>query len=68
MARKRFKDKDVLNLLRQIEIGLSSGAEVPGAYRKAGISSATYYAWRKKYGGMGKSQLQEQRALEKINT
>lgn len=45
MARKRFKDEDILNLLRQIDIELSSGHDVSSACRKAGISSATYYAW-----------------------
>ena len=67
MARKRFKDEDILNLLRQIEVELSSGSDVASACRKAGVSSATYYAWRKQYGGMGKSQLQEKKALEKEN-
>lgn len=67
MARKRFNDEDVLNLLRQIEVDLSSGSDVAGACRKAGISDATYYTWRKKFGGMAKSQLQEKKALEKEN-
>ncbi len=38
------------------------------ACRSAGISDATYYTWRKKYGGMGKSQLQELKGLEKENS
>jgi len=67
MARKRFKDEDVLNLLRQIEVDLSGGSDVVSACRKAGISDATYYTWRKKFGGMEKSQLQEKKALEKEN-
>lgn len=67
MARKRFSDEDVLGLLRQIELELSSGADVPTACRNAGVSSATYYTWRKRYGGMGKSQLREMKDLEKEN-
>ena len=35
--------------------------------RTAGISEATYYKWRKLYGGMGKSQLRELKAMEKEN-
>ena len=58
MARKRYTDEDVLNLLRQIELSLASGSSVETACRSAGISDATYYNWRKRYGGMGKSQLQ----------
>ena len=67
MARKRFSDEDILNLLRQIELALSSGSDVTTACREAGISDATYYSWRKRYGGMAKSQLQELKSLEKEN-
>ena len=55
MARKRHSDEDILRILREIEVHLSSGQDVPGACRSAGISDATYYKWRKKFGGMGKS-------------
>lgn len=68
MARKRFSDEDVLNLLRQIELSLASGKDVASACRSAGVSDATYYNWRKRYGGMGKSQLVELKSLEKENT
>ena len=47
MARKRFSDEDILNLLRQIELALSSGSDVQSACRAVGISDATYYSWRK---------------------
>ncbi len=67
MARKRFSEEDILNLLRQIELSLDSGSDVATACRTAGVSDATYYAWRKKYGGMGKSQLREMKELEKQN-
>ena len=55
MARKRFSDEDVIRLLRQIEVELASGATVATACRSAGVSDATYYGWRKKFGGMGPS-------------
>ena len=64
MARKRYSDEDVLNLLRQIELSLASGSSIETACRSAGISDATYYNWRKRYGG----QLQELKGLEKENT
>jgi putative transposase len=67
MARKRYSDEDILNLLRQIELDLNAGNDVGSACRKAGISDATYYTWRKRYGGMAKSQLQEFKVLEKEN-
>jgi len=68
MARKRYSDGDVLNLPRQIELGLASGSSIKTACRSAGISDATHYNWRKRYGGMGKSQLHEHKGLEKENT
>ena len=57
-----------MNFLRQIELSLASGSSVEMACRSAGIGDATYYTWRKKYGGMGKSQLQELKGLEKENS
>lgn len=57
MGRKRFNEEQILDILRQIELSLASGSDVSGACRSARVSEATYYAWRKKYGGMGKSQL-----------
>jgi len=68
MARKRYSDEDVLKLLREIELKLSGGSDVSSACRSVGISDATYYNWRKRFGGMGKSQLSELCSLEKENT
>jgi putative transposase len=68
MARKRHSDEDILKLLREIEVKLSNGSDVASACRGVGISEATYYNWRKRFGGMGRSQLSEMRSLEKENT
>jgi putative transposase len=67
MARKRYSDEDCLKILRQVEVELAGGSDVPAACRSAGISDATYYTWRKKFGSMGRSQLTELKALEKEN-
>ena len=67
MARKRHSDEEALKLLREIEVHLASGMDVPSACRQSGISDATYYTWRKKFGGMGRPQLAELKALEKEN-
>ena len=42
-----------MKLLREIEVHVHSGMDVVSACRKAGVSDKTYYAWRKKFGGMG---------------
>ena len=67
MARKRYTDEDCLKLLREIELHLASGSDVVTACRSAGISDATYYTWRRKFGGMGRPQLTELKALQKEN-
>ncbi|MEM6888131.1 MAG: transposase [Pseudomonadota bacterium] len=67
MARKRHSDADELKLLREIELKLEAGGDVASACRSVGISDATYYNWRKRFGGMGRSQLSEMKSLEKEN-
>jgi putative transposase len=67
MARKRHSDEDVLKLLREIEVKLAEGNDVASSCRSVGISDATYYNWRKRFGGMGRSRLSELRNLEKEN-
>ena len=67
MARKRHSDEDVLKLLREIELKLTAGDDVASACRSVGISDATYYNWRRRFGSMGRSQLSEMKSLEKEN-
>jgi putative transposase len=67
MARKRYSDEDILKLLREIEVHIHGGMDVVSACRKAGVSDKTYYGWRKKFGGMGRSQLSEMKSLQKEN-
>ena len=67
MARKGYSDEDCLKVLREIELQLAAGSDVPTACRSTGISDATYYTWRKKFGGKGRSQLSAFKALEKEN-
>ena len=67
MARKRHSDEEILKLLREIEVRLAGGSDVATACRAVGVSDASYYTWRKKFGSMGRSQLAELKALEKEN-
>ena len=67
MARKRYSDEGILRLLREIELKLANGSDVASACRGVGISDATYYNWRKRFGVMGWSQLSKMRSLEKEN-
>ncbi|MEM9496562.1 MAG: transposase [Pseudomonadota bacterium] len=65
--RKRHSDEDILKLLREIELKLTAGDDVASACRSVGISDATFYNWRRRFGGMGRSQLSEMKSLEKEN-
>ena len=65
MALKRYSDEDALKFLREIDVYLHDGLDVASSCRKAGTSDKTYYHWRKKFGGMGFSQLSEICALRK---
>jgi putative transposase len=67
MARTRYSDDDILKLLREIELKLTAGDDVFSACRSSGISDATFYNWRRRFGGMGRSQLSELKNLAKEN-
>ena len=67
MARKRDFDEDVLKLLREIYVHLHDGLDVVSAGCKAGISDKSNYYWRKKFGGLSRSQVSEMKSLKKEN-
>ena len=50
MARKRHTAEDIINKLREAEVGLARGMAVPEVCRKLGVSEQTYYRWRKENG------------------
>jgi putative transposase len=51
MKKSRFTEEQIVFALKQAELGTS----VPDVCRKLGISDATFYPWRKKYGGISPS-------------
>ena len=64
MKNSRFSEEQIIAILKQQESGRST-AEV---CREAGISSATFYAWKAKFGGMTVTDAQRLRQLEAENT
>ena len=52
MPGKRYKPKQVVNLLRKIEVEIANGKNAAQAAREAGITEHTYYRWRKEFGGL----------------
>ena len=64
MKRNRYSEEQVMYALKQVERGDESIASI---CRKLGISEATFYNWRKKYAGMGVSEIRELRQLRDEN-
>jgi putative transposase len=64
MKKSRFSEQQIAFILRQAEEGTS----VEEVCRKAGISEATYYNSRKKYGGLMPSEMKRLKLLEEENS
>jgi len=59
----KFSEEQIAFALKQAE----TGTTIDEVCRKMGISQATFYNWRKKYGGLGVSELKRLRQLEEEN-
>ena len=63
MKRSRFTEEQIIAMLREQEVG----AKTADVCRKHGISDATFYKWKAKYGGMQVSDARRLKALEDEN-
>ena len=63
MRRSRFNEEQIIGILREQE----AGAATADVCRKHGISSATFYKWKAKYGGLDVSEARRLKALETEN-
>ena len=63
MKKSRFTDSQIMAILKEAE----SGVRVPDVCRKYGMSDATFYKWRAKYGGMDASMMKRLKELEEEN-
>ena len=61
MRRSRFKEEQIIGILKEHQAGLSE------LCRKYGVSDATFYKWRSKYGGMDVSDARKLKSLEDEN-
>ena len=63
MKRSKFTDSQIMDSLKRVDAGLA----VPEICRELGISTATFYKWRSKYGGMDTSMMARMKELEAEN-
>jgi len=63
MKRSRFSEEQIIGILRENE----AGAKMADLCRKHGISAATFYNWKAKFGGLDVSEAKRLRALEEEN-
>ena len=63
MKKKRFREEQIVKILKEYE----GGREIKDLCRELGITSTTFYNWRKKYSGMDSSQLKRLKELEEEN-
>ncbi len=63
MKKSRFSDSQIMAILKQAENGVS----VPELCREHGMSNASFYKWRAKFGGMDTSMIKRMKELEEEN-
>ena len=63
MKKSRYSDSQIMDTLKRVDAGLG----VPDVCRELGISTATFYKWRAKYGGMDVSMMSRLKELEEEN-
>ena len=63
MMRSRFTETQIISILKEADAGM----QIKQLCRKHGISDATYYNWKSKYGGMSASELKRLRETEAEN-
>lgn len=67
-APKGYSSEVIIRKLRQADVMLHEGKTIAEASRALGVSDATYYKWRKEYGGMQIAQAKRLKELEKENS
>ena len=63
MKKSRYSEEQMIGILKQSE----AGVKTPDLCREHGISAATFYGWKSKFGGMDVSEAQKLKAMEDEN-
>ena len=67
MPKKRHSVESIIAMLREAEVLIAKGQSMAEIVRQFGISDATYYKWRKQYGGLQVDQAKRYKELEQEN-
>ena len=66
-SKKHHSPESIIRKLRQAEVMIHDGKKISEVCRTLGIADATYYKWRKEYGGLQVSQAKRLKELEREN-
>ncbi len=68
MSRQRHTAEQIISKLREAEVLQAKGMAMDEVMRQLGVSDATYYKWRKEYGGLRVDQAKRLKEMEQENT
>jgi putative transposase len=68
MGKRRHTSEEIIGKLREAEVLQGKGMPMEEVLRQLGISDATYYKWRKEYGGLRVDQAKRLKELEQENS
>jgi transposase-like protein len=68
VPKKQHSPEQIIRMLREAEVALSQGEPVTAVVKKLGVTTNTYYRWRKEYGGLKVDQAKRLKDLERENT
>jgi transposase-like protein len=68
MSKRKYSSEEIIRLLRQAEVILARGGGIMAMCKELGIADATYYKWRRQYGGMQILQAKQLKDLKLENS
>ena len=68
MGRQKHTAEEIISKLREAEVLQAKGMSIEEVMRQLGVSDATYYKWRKEYGGLRVDQAKRLKELEQENS
>lgn len=67
MPKRKHTPEQIIRMLREAEVALSQGEPVTSVCKRLGVTTNTYYRWRKEFGGLRVDQAKRLKELEREN-